>query len=118
LRLDLVRGRHRLAWDLVLWNRKPRRCWFERWVGRPIAPRDVYLLDELAPLLKKHKTQAFARGHHARPEDFVFATQEGKPFFQRNAAHALRRAVIRPGLNREGIPPVSWHDLRHTHISP
>jgi integrase len=80
------------------------------------AERDVYLVPELATLLKAHKAQAFAEGH-AKADDLVYATHDGKPLSQRNATRALRLAGDAAGLNPVGVPPVSWHDLRHTAIS-
>jgi integrase len=85
--------------------------------------RDVYLLPELTALLKSAKAEAFSEGR-ARPEDFCFATHDGKPLSQRNALRALELAADAAGLNppkdengkREG-EPLSCHDLRHTAIS-
>jgi integrase len=72
----------------------------------------------------------------ARPEDFVFATAEGRPLFYRNVLRDLVKAADRAGLNGElrmrialgleevaeveaddDVPPLSTHDLRHTAIS-
>jgi len=78
--------------------------------------REVELLPELAALLRQHKTGAFSRGH-ARPENFVFCTSEGRPLYYRNVTRDLVKAADRAGLNREGIPRLSTHDLRHTAIS-
>lgn len=79
--------------------------------------RDVVLLPQLAALLRKHKAGAFAEGR-ARPEDFVFTTAAGTPLYQRNvSARGLDKAADKAGLNREGDPRVSMHDLRHTFAS-
>lgn len=78
--------------------------------------RDVYLLPELASLLKRAKAEALAQGR-ARPESFVFCTREGGPRRQRNAYVALQAAAKRAGLNSGGGEPLGWHDLRHTAIS-
>jgi integrase len=80
------------------------------------ARRGVEALPELTALLKKHKADAFARGH-ARPEDFVFTTVEGLPLMHRNVSGDFKTAGDRAGLNpKEGEEgqPVSLHDLRHT----
>jgi integrase len=79
--------------------------------------RDVELLPELVALLKRHKAKAFEHGH-ARPEDFVFSTGDGGPLFYRNVARDLGTAADRAGLNdREDVPRLSTHDLRHTAVS-
>jgi integrase len=79
--------------------------------------RDVELLPELVALLKHHKAKAFERGH-ARPEDFVFSTADGGPLFYRNVARDLGTAADRAKLNeREDVPRLSTHDLRHGAIS-
>jgi integrase len=79
--------------------------------------RDVELLPELVTLLKRHKTKAFERAH-ARPEDFVFSTDDGGPLFYRNVARDLGTAADRAKLNdREDVPRLSTHDLRHTAVS-
>lgn len=78
--------------------------------------REVDLLPELVKLLKLHKAEAFARGH-ARPEDFVFATAEGRPLYYRNVTRDFTTAADRAGLNRKGVPKLTTHDLRHTAIS-
>ena len=79
--------------------------------------REVDLLPDLVALLKRHKAEAFASGH-ARPEDFVFSTAEGRPFYYRNVTRAFTTAADRAGLNsREDVPRLTTHDLRHTAIS-
>jgi integrase len=78
--------------------------------------RDVEALPELIALLKKHKAEAFARGN-ARPEDFLFCTEEGRPLMHRNVSRDFATAGDRAGLNpKEGeeAERVSLHDLRHT----
>lgn len=80
------------------------------------AERDVFLVPELVVLLKRHKAEAFSR-RHARPDSFVFATRDGHPLSQRNAARALKNAADKAGLNPDGVQALSWHDLRHTAIS-
>ena len=78
--------------------------------------REVRLLPELTDLRRKHKIEAFKRGH-ARPEDYVFATAEGKPLYYRNVTRDFGKAADRAGLNRDGLPKLSTHDLRHSTIS-
>jgi integrase len=78
--------------------------------------REIELLPELVSLLKRRKAQAFERGR-ARPEDYVFTTSYGKPLYYRNVARDLGKAADRAGLNRDGIPELTCHDLRHTAVS-
>jgi integrase len=78
------------------------------------ARRDVVLLPDLADLLREHRRGALSRGL-ARQEDFVFTSSEGTPLGYRNLAQrGLRKAANRAGLNTEGRPNVTLHDLRHT----
>jgi integrase len=78
------------------------------------ARRDVVLLPELLLLLREHRRGAFQRGL-AKEHDFVFATREGTAFNYRNVAHrGLTRAADAAGLNADGKPKLTLHDLRHT----
>jgi integrase len=109
--LDLTEGILRVRAQLS--RRKP---------ARRVPPksangvREVDLLPELVTLLKRHKAAAFARGH-AGASDFVFATADGKPLYYRNVSRDFRKAADRAGLNPEGVPSLTCHDLRHTTIS-
>ena len=78
--------------------------------------REIDLLPELVAMLKHRKAEAFQRGH-ARPEDFVFATTEGRPLSYRNVTRDLGVAADRAKLNEGEAPKLSTHDLRHTTIS-
>jgi len=78
--------------------------------------REVELLPELVALLKQHKVEAFKKGH-AGPDDYVFSTADGKPLHHRNVFRDLCKAADRAGLNREGLPKLGTHDLRHASIS-
>jgi integrase len=79
--------------------------------------REVDLVPEAVALLKKHKEAAFASGH-ARPTDFVFCTETGAPMYFRNVAtRGLDKAAEAAKLNREGVPDLTPHDLRHTAVS-
>jgi integrase len=78
--------------------------------------REIELLPDLVALLKRRKAKAFASGH-ARPEDYVFTTAEGGPLYYRNVARDLGKAAKRAGLNRDGVPELTCHDLRHTAVS-
>ena len=78
------------------------------------ARRDVVLLPELGVLLREHRRHAFQRGL-AREHDYVFATRDGTAFNYRNVAQrGLAKAADHAGLNPEGQPRLTLHDLRHT----
>ncbi len=78
------------------------------------ARRDVVLLPELAVLLREHRRVAFQRGL-AREQDWVFTTREGTALNYRNLAQrGLTKAADRAGLNGDGQPTLTLHDLRHT----
>jgi integrase len=79
--------------------------------------REIRLEPGLAAMLKRHREAAFARGR-ARPENYVFLTSKGTPFYYRNVTErGLSKAADDAGLNRPGVPALSAHDLRHTYGS-
>jgi integrase len=76
--------------------------------------RHIDLAPALARELAKHSLESW----HSKPEDFVFATETGKPLYYRNAsARGLDKAADRAGLNPDGVQRLSFHDLRHTAIT-
>jgi integrase len=77
--------------------------------------RNVEALPELLALLREHKAAAFERGH-ARSDSFVFTTADGRPLHHRNVSRDFATAADRAGLNRDGVPKLSLHDLRHTFV--
>jgi integrase len=48
-----------------------------------------------------------------RPEQLVFASRDGAPFRQSN----IRQRVMRPVIERAGVPRRSIHEVRHTHAT-
>jgi integrase len=72
------------------------------------AIRDVAIFPALGKLLREHKESAFGSGR-AKPSDLVFATRLGRALGHRNVA----RSALDPALERAGLPPMRWHDLRH-----
>jgi integrase len=79
--------------------------------------RDIVLLPMLAEELRRHRRTAFASGR-ATQEDYVFQTSQGTPFNYRNVAtRGLDKAAAAAGLNRDGVPRLTFHDLRHTYGS-
>ena len=73
------------------------------------AVRDVILMPALAQALRRHKRAS----PFNRADDYVFTTRAGTP---EHACHIGPRA-LKPALERAGIRPVRWHDLRHTFAS-
>jgi integrase len=73
---------------------------------------------DIAPALARELAKHSLASRHSKPEDFVFATETGKPLYYRNAsARGLDKAADSAGLNPEGAQRLSFHDLRHTAIS-
>jgi integrase len=73
------------------------------------AVRDVILMPALAQALRQHKTET----RFNQPDDYVFTTRTGTPH---HAPHIGLRA-LKPALEKAGLQPVRWHDLRHTFAS-
>jgi len=63
----------------------------------------------LAEALRQHKTET----RFNQTDDYVFTTRTGTPH---HAPHIGLRA-LKPALERAGLQPVRWHDLRHTFAS-
>jgi integrase len=65
-------------------------------------------------VLREHKLGS----RYSSDSDFVFATLTGQPVYYRNAsARGLQKAADRAGLNRDDLPRLSFHDLRHSAIT-
>ena len=63
---------------------------------------------DLAPTLARELAEAQSRVRSSKPEDFVFATETGKPLYYRNAsARGLDKAADRARLNPEGVQRLS-----------
>jgi integrase len=81
------------------------------------AKRDVVLLPQLATILCEHRKEALAKGLY-RAGGFVFCSSAGTPFYGRNVAErGIGKAGDRAGLNPEGKPKLTAHDLRHSFAS-
>ncbi len=78
------------------------------------SSRDIPLVAQLAWQLAAHqRTTRFATD-----TDWVFTTSRGTPHGQRNVnRRGLQRAAEIARLEREGWPPLRFHDLRHTFAS-
>jgi integrase len=73
------------------------------------AVRDVILMPALAQALRQHKQES----EFNQADDYVFTTRTGTP---EHAAHLGVRA-LKPALEAADLPPIRWHDLRHTFAS-
>jgi integrase len=81
------------------------------------AHRDVVLLPQLAETLKAHRMKLLAAGLY-RADGYVFCTQTGAPMYCRNVSErGVGKAADRAGLNPEGKPRLTAHDLRHSFAS-
>jgi integrase len=75
------------------------------------GPRDVPLLSLVVDALRKIRAESVFTG----PDDPVFASSTGKPIDANNElARHLKPAVAALRSEGQSIPPISWHDLRHT----
>jgi integrase len=113
--IDFEAGRIRVQFQLTRATRKeaPRRVPLKTTGSR----REIRLESDLASLLRKHKAEAFELGR-AKSQDYVFTTSEGTPLYHRNVTlGGLKKAADDAGLNRDGVPSLSCHDLRHTYGS-
>jgi integrase len=81
------------------------------------AERQIDVAPELLAMLRQRREEAFRQGH-AKPENYVFSTLIGTPLSQRNSsARGLEKGADSAGLNRDGLPRLGFHDLRHTAIT-
>lgn len=98
-----------LRWQDVDFENSSIRVYegFTREVGRPKSRRSrtVPMVDEVASVLQKLK----ARGELIAPKDLVFPGERG----DYADPSALRRRYV-AAAKRAGLPPLRFHDLRHT----
>lgn len=81
--------------------------------------RDIALSRrDLEPYLKAHLRRVELESGLPRPADFVFAASNGSPLNRNNVAkRGLKNAARDAGLDADGLPPLGFHDLRHTFAS-
>jgi integrase len=79
----------------------------------PQAVRDVILMPALARMLREHRLGS----RFAQPEDFVFASGQGRGLGQSVARKALARAKKQAKLDGGDKTPLRVHDLRHCFAS-
>ena len=59
---------------------------------------------------RKRQLEEKLRASSYKASDLVFATRKGTPLEAQN----IVSRQFKPLLKRAGLPPVRWHDLRHT----
>jgi len=81
--------------------------------------RTIDMAPVLVQTLRRQKVQqAERRLRGGAQTDYVFATSTGAPVNYRNAAsRGLEKGADAAGVNRDGLPRLSFHDLRHTAIT-
>jgi integrase len=98
-----------LRWQDVDFENSSIRVYegFTREIGRPKSRRSrtVPMVDEVADALRTLQ----GRGHYVGPKDLVFPGQGG----DYADPSALRRRYV-TAVKRAGLPPLRFHDLRHT----
>jgi integrase len=78
------------------------------------ARRDVVLAPSVVSMLRRHK----AASPHSQAVDFVFASAAGTPLGHRNVVRrGLDKAMKAAGLDQNGQPKLTWHNLRDTAAS-
>lgn len=82
--------------------------------------RDIVLLPRLGEILKEHQKGSPDEPVFVlrRPSDFVFQTGTGGPIGYHNLQQrGVRKAAEAAGLDRDGLPRLSCHSMRHTYAS-
>ncbi len=87
------------------------------WLGEPKttkSARSIDLTDPTLDLLRTHRAHQAERrlaiGHRVTDDDFVFSDDAGEPLWGR---HVTTRE-FGPLLRQAELPPIRFHDLRHT----
>jgi integrase len=87
------------------------------WLGDPKTASSQRAIDLTAPtidLLRAHRARSAERmlalGHALTDDDLVFCDDAGQPLWGR---HVTTRQ-LKPLLRDAGLPPIRFHDLRHT----
>jgi integrase len=92
----------------------------EQYFKRPKTVRSrrpVVVLDEVLPLLREHRAEQ--QRHRATlgsaycDHDLIFCQADGRPLHARN----LVKRDFKPLLERAGLPPIPFKNLRHSHLS-
>ena len=92
----------------------PRRVDLKTKAGR----RDIALAGELEQYLREHLRATERATGLPRADAYVFTTSSGKPLNRNNVAkRGLDNAARAAGLNRDDLPKLGFHDLRHTFAS-
>lgn len=79
---------------------------------RPILLTDI-MVDELKKIEEAQKVEKKNAGDYYEDHGLVFAIAGGRPFNGMN----ITRRTLKTTLTRAGLPPMRFHDLRHTWAS-
>ncbi len=87
------------------------------WLGEPKTPKSRRAIDLTGPtldLLRTHRARQaerlLAMGHALTDDDLIFCDATGEPLWGRHVTTLQLKALLR----RAGLPPIRFHDLRHT----
>jgi integrase len=87
------------------------------WLGEPKTAksrRSVEVTDPTLELLRAHwarqAERMLAMGHRMSDDDLVFCDAAGEPLWGRHLTTLQLKALLR----QAGLPPIRFHDLRHT----
>ena len=87
------------------------------WLGEPKTPKSRRAIDLTGPtldLLRTHRARQaerlLAMGHALTDDDLIFCDAAGEPLWGRHVTTLQLKALLR----RAELPPIRFHDLRHT----
>lgn len=103
--VDLDRAKLQIRRTLIAQSGSPK-------FGQPKTARGrraVSLAPETVDALRRHRKRQFIEGLHSS-DGLVFCTQAGKPVTPQN----LTQRVLKRLLVKAELPPIRFHDLRHT----
>jgi len=85
---------------------------YQREIGSPKSRKSRRRVS-IGPLVQQPLERWRKQAKFTAPEDFVFAARTGRPIDLHNAA----ARHVKPACVKLGLPPLSWHDLRHTYTT-
>jgi hypothetical protein len=87
------------------------------WLGEPKtakSERSIDLTDPTIDVLRSHRARQAERmlalGHALTDDDLIFCDASGEPLWGRHVTTLWLKALLRDA----GLPPIRFHDLRHT----
>ena len=99
--------------ESVYWGNSDKEKGLPYWrLGTPktaTSRREVSIGEIAQAAIDEWRPQAKFRG----PNDFMFAIRTNKPI----DLHTAAKRHLKPAAKAAKVPPVSWHDLRHTYTT-